>query len=324
MVNRMFFFLALLATPAWAEPPVLQLPMNCTLNQSCFIQQYVDVDETSGVRDFAGGSATYDGHKGTDIRLTTEKEMTDGVDVIASAPGRVLGVRDGVVDRAVRTDADREAVKKIECGNGVVVDHGDGWQTQYCHMKQGSIAVAKGQLVQAGDVLGQVGLSGQTQFAHVHISVRKAGKKIDPFKLDNCLPSGKCNLWAQDLQSDIAYQPTQIINIGFANGRVSLADIEAAGFAGFIPEPDTPALVGYVRAINLVKGDQIRLVLSGPNGGIVAKTYDPMPRNKAVQMYFAGRKKPTRGWPEGIYTVQAQVLRNGETVERLQKSLNTQ
>ena len=49
-----------------------------------------------------------------------------------------------------------------ECGNGVVLVHDDGYQTQYCHLKKGSVAVKKGARVSEGDLLGFIGMSGKT------------------------------------------------------------------------------------------------------------------------------------------------------------------
>jgi murein DD-endopeptidase MepM/ murein hydrolase activator NlpD len=135
----------------------LSLPIACTPGTDCFI--------------YACGAETYDGHKGTDIRLRTTAEIAKRVGVLASAPGTVIGVRDGMADHLVRTDADREAVAALECGNGVRIDHGEGWITQYRHMRKGSIVVKKGDEVKPGAKLGEVGYSGQAAFAHVHIEV---------------------------------------------------------------------------------------------------------------------------------------------------------
>ena len=308
MVNRVALILYLMTPPAFAEPPVLNLPIDCSLGETCFIQQYMDVDDTDGVRDFAGGRASYDGHKGTDIRLTSRKAMDAGVSVLASAAGQVTGLRDGEVDRLVVTDADRAAIKGKDCGNGVVIAHDDGWETQYCHMEQGSIAVVKDQMVSAGEVLGQVGLSGNTQFPHVHIAVRKDGRKVDPFDPEN-------TLWAAELQDVLAYQPTRIINLGFAGGAITVDDIATGRFDGFAPTPAAAALVAYVRAINLLKGDRIRLTLTGPLGQVISKTYDPVNRGKAQQMYFTGKKRPAGGWPLGGYQAEAEVLRDGVVVD---------
>jgi D-3-phosphoglycerate dehydrogenase len=44
-----------------------------------------------------------------------------------------------------------------ECGNGVVIAHEDGWETQYCHMRRGSVAVQPGERVARGQTLGLVG-----------------------------------------------------------------------------------------------------------------------------------------------------------------------
>jgi hypothetical protein len=325
MTKSIIFSAIMMITPAAAESPVLNLPIDCMLGESCFIQQYVDLDRSERVRDFGCGAASYDGHKGTDFRLQTRKMMQTGVDVLASAAGRIVGMRNDMADRQMQTGADKAAISGKECGNGVVIDHGERWQTQYCHLKQGSVTVKQGQMVQAGAVLGQVGLSGQTQFPHLHISVRKDGKQVDPFLKPES--EGTCgladgNLWAAELQDDLVYQPTQILNIGIGDGAVSVEDIEEGRFEGFIPSRTSAALVGFVRAINLNEGDQIRVEFMGPDGIIAAKTYDPVPRRKAQQMYFTGKKAPQGGWPAGAYSVLAEVLRDGEVldVETYEKS----
>ena len=100
--------------------------------------------------------------------------------VVAAADGKVLRVRDGVEDVSI-TGRGRESVANSECGNGVVVEHGNGWETQYCHMAKGSLSVKPGDTVKAGDRLGRIGLSGMTEFPHLHFTLRKDGKVVDPF-----------------------------------------------------------------------------------------------------------------------------------------------
>jgi murein DD-endopeptidase MepM/ murein hydrolase activator NlpD len=108
--------------------------------------------------------------------------MQEGVAVLAAARGIVLRVRDGVQDHEPAPDQ----IKKIlasgrGCGNGAVIDHGGGWQSLYCHMKQGSVVVTPGQVVQGGDAIGKIGQSGAAEFPHLHFTVLFGGKRIDPF-----------------------------------------------------------------------------------------------------------------------------------------------
>jgi len=162
------------------EGPELSLPVACEPGRTCFIQSFVDVDTGTGAQDFACGSATYDGHKGTDFRVLSVAAAHRGVDVLASAVGIVKAVRDGM-DDALASEATRREIAGRECGNGVVLDHGGGWETQYCHMLRGSIAVKAGERVARGERLGHVGYSGLAEFAHLHLEVRRDGQPIDPF-----------------------------------------------------------------------------------------------------------------------------------------------
>ncbi|MCA6241401.1 MAG: M23 family peptidase, partial [Phenylobacterium sp.] len=75
--------------------PRLALPLACTPGKDCFLQNHVDRDPGPGVRDFRCGAQTYEGHTGTDIRLTDHAARLRGVDVLAAAPGRVVRLRDG-------------------------------------------------------------------------------------------------------------------------------------------------------------------------------------------------------------------------------------
>jgi murein DD-endopeptidase MepM/ murein hydrolase activator NlpD len=63
-------------------------------------------------------------------------------------------------------------------GRTVVLDHGGGLETLYAHL--GSIAVAAGDALEAGDVIGAVGSSGWVTGPHLHLEVRLDGRPIDP------------------------------------------------------------------------------------------------------------------------------------------------
>src|SRR3954469_22190120 len=105
----------LLAAPLQAAP-VFSLPLECEIGSACVVQNHVDRDPGPAARDYRCGFLTYDGHKGTDIRVSDRARYKDGVAVLAAAPGRVRAVRDGM--------ADGERVAGREAGNSVVIQHG--------------------------------------------------------------------------------------------------------------------------------------------------------------------------------------------------------
>jgi hypothetical protein len=136
----------------------LALPIACELGRTCEIQNYVDRDKGPAATDYLCGSVSYNDHSGVDFRILDMVAQRRGVSVLAAASGKVTAIRDGVADVSVR-DIDRATIAGRECGNGVVIDHGGGLTTQYCHMAKGSIAVASGMQVSSGAVLGRVGFA---------------------------------------------------------------------------------------------------------------------------------------------------------------------
>ncbi len=300
----------------------LGLPIVCKLGEDCFVQNYVDIDPGSEVQTATCFRAGYDGHKGTDFRVLDTAETAD---VVASAPGVVRGVRDEMPDRLVVSEQDRQRVADKECGNGVVIAHGGGWETQYCHLRQGSLAVSGGDRVERGQKLGQVGYSGFAAFPHVHLSVRKDGKTVDPFlgSFDQAGPRlTRCNegtsetlsydqpLWQGDIEPLLADAEGTIIQSGFADGPVKSLDLEQ-GLASQ-PESRSPALVFFARLINLQKGDRVTLRVEGPEGILAESEGEPVERQKAQWVAFAGRKLRSATWPAGDYTGTVTLVRNGE------------
>ena len=303
--------LALAATPLAARDIPLGPPIACDLGKTCFIQQYVDHDPGPGWQDFTCGPRSYDGHKGTDYALPSFAAMRAGVDVLAAAPGVVLGVRNDMPDTGWSPEfAGRE------CGNGLVLDHGGGWQTQYCHMKQGSVTVSSGQRIAMGTVLGQVGYSGKTEFPHLHLSVRKDGAVVDPFEPDGRITCGAPETDVMWIDPP-AFEPGGVIAVGLADG-VPDYDTVKDGTAG-LPElaADMPALVVWGYAFGALKGDILRLELTGPEGRI-ASHEALQTRNRAQFFQAAGRKLRGNGWPTGSYTGTVELVRDGQVVDRME------
>ena len=305
--------LAAAASPAAARDPLLGLPIDCTLGEDCYIQNHVDADGGPGAADFTCGGLSYDGHKGTDFALRSHAAARAGVDVLAAAPGVVRAVRDGVTDHW--RDAPVAFPDEQDCGNGLVIDHGGGWETQYCHLREGSVAVQKGQRVAMGAVLGQVGMSGRTEFPHLHLSIRQDGAVVDPFNTDaiiSCGEAGDDQLW----QEAISYQPGGLIQMGFSAGLPEFGPIKwGEAHADALPA-EAPALVLWAHMYGARAGDQLRLLIEGPEGVFSDKTVE-IDAPKAQLFRASGRKLHDANRLPGTYTGTVILLRRSTSMRRI-------
>jgi len=288
MLTRAMAMLALMSAQAAAFE--LSLPVACEMGRECFIQQYFDHDPGPEAHDYACGGETYNGHDGTDIRLRSTADVQRSVGVVAAAAGMVVATRDGMADKLIRSQADRAEIANRECGNGVLIAHGEDWQTQYCHMRRGSIAVKQGDRVEPGQKLGEIGYSGDAAFPHVHLTVRKDGKVLDPFQPDSTAACGepKQSLWSSTALEALAYREGDLLALGFSMASVQLEELESDKTQSAVPTSESPALVAYMWAINLQKEDKITISLLGPDGSELSKNSAALDRNKAQYVLFAG------------------------------------
>ena len=300
---------------AWAAPPRFELPLRCDLGRDCFIQNYFDHDSGKDWRDYACGPLSYDNHRGTDFRLLDLRQMNAGVPVVAAADGTVVRTRDGEPDISVAKRG-RAALRGRDAGNGVLIDHGDGWQTQYSHIRHGSVRVKPGDHVRAGDPLGLVGLSGNTEFPHLDFVVRKDGKPIDPFSPD---AEGRCGapesaIWSADVLPALRYLPTGLLIAGFSTSPPTRDDAEAGNYSSVDLRPDSNAVIFWAEAFGLRAGDRQVIELRGPAGEVLVRNESLVESNKAVWFSFAGKRRTQARWPPGVYRARYTIMRAGEFV----------
>ncbi|MGB1236323.1 MAG: M23 family metallopeptidase [Planktomarina sp.] len=291
---------------------MLNIPLDCTLGDNCYINDYFDRDTSEGTRDYACGDVTRDNHRGVDFALQTLQQMRDGVNVIAAAPGTVRGIRDGMPDIA-NTDPNAPDLTGRECGNGVAIDHGGGWSTQYCHLKQGSVTVKNGDRVRLGTVLGDVGLSGQTNYPHVHFSTFKDRKRVDPFNpdmVDTCRIGPDEGLW----QKPPAYQPSGLVRIGLTGTSPKLADIRDGLPSTPNISADADALIAWAQGYSVQEGDTIKTSIEGPNGPFWSGEAT-VQRDRKFALQFMGRKRRNTLWTTGAYTATMTLMRDGQAIE---------
>ena len=146
--------------------------------QDRFLHRYSDLDPTLGERDWAGGQFTSDNYTGLDLGSTNNAQMDIGVAILAAAPGTVIEVQDGNYDRS---HGPAENITPGGPSNYVIIDHGDGWQTVYDHLRRDSIQVQVGELVQRGDRLGLEGSSGESTRSHLQFGVRHNLLQVETF-----------------------------------------------------------------------------------------------------------------------------------------------
>ena len=299
-------FLLTASTHAFAQNrPEFAFPVDCTLGKDCWTINYVDTDShPKSARDFTCASKTYEAHKGTDFAIRSRIEMEQGVDVFAAKDGKVLRMRDGEDDE-IKTEEEYQSIRNQnrDCGNGIILDHCNGLQTYYCHLKQDSIMVEIVDEVIKGDTIAQIGQSGFSEFPHLHFTVIWEGGQIDPFtgylKDDGC-GKYKDNMWEDNLQ----YEPYSIFDGGFTTSMPDFKKIRQ----GIIPPKNLKAsgkevFIYWAGFYHAKEGDKVTLKIIDPNGNIYAEREHIIEKRRKRPSYrYVGKKLKGRSLIPGTYT----------------------
>jgi hypothetical protein len=226
--------------------------------QDLYPANFVDLDPSPGIRDFACGTQTYDGHTGTDSTIRSFREMDIGVPVFAALAGRVLSVEDGEYDR-------RFGPTVTQFDNHVVLEHGPGRFTIYGHLRKG-IALKRGQRVVAGQQIGWTASSGNSSWPHLHFTSQVGGEIDEPW-------AGQCNDEPSGWADQPAYPTTPYVR------DLALSRMPFTGKAAlpFDRAQRTGTFVAGIRTIYmriefglLAAGAKLRVRVLGPDGSTAA------------------------------------------------------
>lgn len=305
-----------------AAKPQFQLPLACKLGKDCWIVNYFDHDGSAKTKDYRCGNLTYDGHRGTDFAVVDDLAMEQGAVVVAAAAGTVRLTHDGEADRFTSSDNTNVDRVQKQCGNRVAIDHGDDWLSDYCHLRRGSILVKEGDVVKPGQPIAKIGLSGKTEFPHVHFAVYHKQNLIDPFTgNDNSMEckSGDGGLWDDSLLSDLAYQPTQIIDVGVSNSVPIYHDVLRGWHDETVLPATIPVLSAWAVILGIHTGDTVTVSMVNPNGQEIFNHRDIITRDRARYFVYTGLRRRLDLLETGVYQakVTVKVKKTGALLEKL-------
>jgi len=294
----------------------LGMPIDCVVGQSCMIQNYVDAEPGTGAKDFECGPLAYDNHQGTDFRLRNRAELAKGYSALAAAPGMVVSAINDQPDHGFAKAQD----DPFGCGNAVMIDHGGGWVSQYCHLARGSVRVKPGQSVREGDPLGLIGSSGGTDFPHLHYAIRRFAAVINPFtgvSPTGCeAPSAK-PLWHASL--DLAYAPSALVGLGVTGVFPSIDLVNQDHALLTAPAGKTAPFYIWLHMMGAQKGDSVRFMAFGPDGRPFASELFDVSEDKTIYLANIGVEPSDMDvteWPPGEYRARITYFTDGEEALR--------
>jgi murein DD-endopeptidase MepM/ murein hydrolase activator NlpD len=217
---------------------------------------YVDWGLDNDWFDHKCHSKTYNGHQGTDFLIRSFAAMDSGVAVLAAASGTVIFVKNDLFDREKLSDVSKGF------GNYIALNHSNGYQTYYAHIRKGSSRVKLGDFVNAGDTLALVGSSGNSSDPHLHFEVwYDSSFVVDPFK-GNC--GNSATLWLNPIAYDTSFR---IWKSGLINFQPNLDTLrEEPGSKDIFNFSEDESITYWNICYGVRKNDLLRIRWLRPNG----------------------------------------------------------
>lgn len=103
---------------------------------------------------------------------TGARKFHNGVDLAVKVGTPVRSTQQGVVAMATEDDLN---------GKYVIIDHGAGVRTSYCHLSQ--LDVTRGQGVERGELIALSGNTGRSTGPHLHFVLRVGKSTVDPMRM---------------------------------------------------------------------------------------------------------------------------------------------
>ena len=147
--------------------------------------------------------------------------------------------------------------------------------------------------MQLGDILGQVGMSGQSNFPHLHLSVSKYGNTIDLFRQEQaqtCSQMAGNGLWHQAP----FYSATSLFTVGFSTAIPSFSAVKLGAARLTALAHNDAALVLYGYAFYTEAGDLIDLKVTCPEGISVEHTTQ-IEKTQSQLFRAFGKRHPQKG-----------------------------
>lgn len=265
-------------------------------------QSYADVDpRTTHTVDFSGNPIAVSQQAGWIIRAANFTTQDQGIPILASASGTVVEVVDGNFDRNFQQLFGMQP-------NYVLLDHGNGWQSLYRNLARDSVTVSPGQTVAAGEVLGNMGASGQATGTQLQFQISRLGMPVEPMFATS--------EYFLDTQS-VIYQPLQprvALDAVIANAPTpSVADwndglTARSHFAA--PRIENPTLALWLNHLNA--GDQTKFEFIRPNGTIAATHEETVTSRTMLPRVLRSVPRSTYASHPGVWTARYSV--NGEVL----------
>ena len=165
-------------------------------------------------------------------------------------------------------------------------------------------------------MLGSIGLSGKTEFPHLHLSVRYQDTVVDPFVGPGaevgCGVKGK-PLWEPELMADLVYRPSGVLSSGFTDQVPTKNQVVSGEHRHKFLGRNASNLVFWVMIYGVQPGDEESLRIIMPDGHVlVQKTGQPAKKHNIRWFTYSG-KRAQGPWMPGEYRGEYKLVRKTES-----------